>query len=61
MATGSTKTLPRTLLAAVVNSEIGRVLHSGLADFSLRELLGMLISSAGVSERKVYFGTEPPG
>ena len=35
-------------------AELAQLLESGIGDVSLRELLGMLISSVGVSERKVY-------
>ena len=35
-------------------TELAEVLESGIGDLSVRELLGMLISSVGVSERKAY-------
>src|SRR5947207_2548339 len=35
-------------------TELAQLLESGIGDVSLRELLGMLISSVGVSERKTY-------
>jgi transposase-like protein len=37
-----------------VKSDVDRIFQSGLADFSIRELLGLLLSSTGVAERKVY-------
>jgi transposase-like protein len=55
MATGSKKivTQPGSLPESV-QSDIDEALKSGLADFSIRELLGFLISSAGTAERKLY-------
>lgn len=35
-------------------TEIQQVLASGLGDFSLRELLSMLVSRVGLSERQAY-------
>src|SRR5439155_7911239 len=35
-------------------TELDEVLESGIGDVSLRDLLGMLISSVGASERKTY-------
>src|SRR6266704_2736426 len=35
-------------------TELAAVLESGIGDVSLRDLLGMLISSVGASERKTY-------
>src|SRR6266581_1339009 len=35
-------------------TELDEVLESGIGDVSLRDLLGMLISSVGASERKAY-------
>jgi hypothetical protein len=42
-----------------VQTEVDEILKSGLADFSIRQLLGLLISSAGVAERKVYLERTP--
>jgi putative transposase len=53
MTTGSKKSLPQPVPEAV-QSEMDKVLESGLADFSIRQLLGLLISSAGAAERKLY-------
>src|SRR5437667_620766 len=39
-------------------TELAEVLESGIGDVSLRELLGMLISSVGASERKAYLSRE---
>ncbi len=54
MATGSRKTIPLSASPDSLQPEVERVLHSGLADFSLRELLGCLISSLGQAERQAY-------
>src|SRR5215471_13484507 len=54
MATGSKKSVPPSPTPEFAKSEVDKVLQSGLADFSLRELLGLLISSAGAAERNVY-------
>lgn len=55
MATGSKKSVTQsTSIPEFAQSEIEQVLQSGLADFSIRQLLGMLISSAGTAERKLY-------
>ena len=55
MATGSKKSLTQSAPAAEsIQSEIDQVLQSGLADFSIRQLLGLLISSVGSAERKRY-------
>jgi transposase-like protein len=54
MATDPKKTLPPSSVSSVAKTDIDRLLQTGLADFSLRELLGLLISSAGAAERNVY-------
>jgi putative transposase len=54
MATDPKKSLPSTSGSAIAKTDIDRLLETGLADFSLRELLGLLISSAGAAERHVY-------
>ena len=55
MATGSKKSLSQsTPLSESVQSTVDEVMKSGLADFSIRQLLGFLISSAGAAERKFY-------
>jgi transposase-like protein len=54
MATGSKKSVPPSAIPELAKSEVDKVLQSGLADFSLRELLGALISSVGQAERQTY-------
>jgi len=54
MATGSRKNIPPSPSPEGVKSDMEKVLQSGLADFSLRELLGCLISSLGQAERQAY-------
>jgi transposase-like protein len=54
MATDPKKTLPPSSISSVAKTDVDRFLQTGLADFSLRELLGLLISSAGAAERNVY-------
>lgn len=55
MATGSKKSLAQpTSLPESVQSTVDEALRTGLADFSIRQLLGMLISSAGTAERTRY-------
>jgi len=54
MATGSTKNIAPSPVPEFVKSDVEKVLQSGLADFSLRELLGCLISSVGQAERQTY-------
>ncbi len=55
MTTGSKKSVPQsTSMPEFAQSEIEQVLRSGLGDFSIRQLLGFLISSAGAAERKLY-------
>ena len=58
MATGSRKSVSPTRIPDVVKSDIDHVLQSGLADFSLRELLGALVSSVGQAERRLYLGKQ---
>jgi len=41
-------------MPASVNSEIERVMQSGLGDLSLRELMGLMLSGLGLAERKAY-------
>src|SRR5262249_5436470 len=55
MATDPKKSVTPTTIPTVVKTDVERLLQMGLGDFSLRELLGMLISSAGAAERKIYF------
>ena len=54
MTTDSKKSLSPVSVSAVAQNDVDRLLQTGLADFSLRELLGLLVSSTGVAERNVY-------
>jgi putative transposase len=54
MATGSNKSLPPSPPRQLEKSEIEKLLQSGLGDFSLRELLGTLLSSLAHAERGAY-------
>jgi transposase-like protein len=59
MATDPKKSVTPTAMSTVAKTDIERLLQMGLGDFSLRELLGMLISSAGAAERNVYLEDTP--
>ena len=59
MATEPKKSVTPTVISAAAKTDIERLLQMGLGDFSLRELLGMLISSAGAAERNVYLEDTP--
>src|SRR5215468_1997984 len=59
MATDPKKTLPSSSISSVAKTDVDRLLQTGLADFSLRELLGLLISSAGAAERNMYLQDTP--
>jgi len=59
MATDPKKSLTPSVNSSTAKTDIDRLLQTGLADFSLRELLGMLISSAGAAERNVYLQDTP--
>ena len=54
MATDPKKSLTPASISELAKSDVDRLLQTGLADFSLRELLGLLISSTGAAERNVY-------
>lgn len=54
MATGSKKSVTPSAIPEFIKSDVDKILQSGLGDFSIRELLGLLISSTGTAERKVY-------
>ena len=58
MATGSKKSVSPTSVPDPIKSDVERVLQSGLADFSLRELLGVLVSSVGQAERQLYLSKQ---
>ena len=53
------KILAPASISAAEKNDIDRLLQAGLGDFSLRELLGVLISSTGSSERSVYLEKTP--
>jgi transposase-like protein len=59
MATDPKKSLPPSAISSIAKTDVDRLLQTGLADFSLRELLGLLISSAGAAERNVYLEDAP--
>ena len=55
MTTDSKKSLtPNPVSESAVKNDIAAMLESGFADFTMRELLGLLISSVGEAERKAY-------
>ena len=41
-------------LSESLDNEIDRLLSAGLENFSVRELLGMMLSAAGQAERSAY-------
>src|ERR1022692_1222417 len=53
------KSLTPESICEHAKSDVDQFLQTGLADFSLRELLGLLISTAGAAERSVYLEKEP--
>ena len=59
MATGSNKSLPPSPPPQFGKSEVEKILQSGLGDFSLRELLGALLSSLAHAERDAYLQSQP--
>jgi len=58
MTTDSKKSLSPNAASDPVKTEIAAILDSGLADFSLRDLLGALLSSVGEAERKLYLSKQ---
>jgi putative transposase len=54
MATGSIKSVSPSSAPASPKSDLEKLLQSGLGDFSLRELLGVLLSSLAQAERGSY-------
>jgi len=54
MATDPRKRVPPKSMPETAQSEIDHVLASGLGDFSLRELLGLMLSNLGLAERRAY-------
>ncbi len=59
MATGSSKSVSPSSVPASQKSDIEKLLQSGLGDFSLRELLGVLLSSLAQAERGTYLQNQP--
>ena len=59
MTTDPKKSLTPASISEVAKNDIDRLLQTGLADFSLRELLGLLVSSTGAAERNVYLEKTP--
>lgn len=59
MSTGSDKSLPPSSPRSVEKSEIDKLLQSGLGDFSVRELLGALLSCLIHAERGAYLQDAP--
>ena len=59
MTTDPKKSLSSAAISELAKSDVDQLLQTGLADFSLRELLGLLISSAGAAERNVYLEKQP--
>jgi putative transposase len=54
MPTDPKSKLSQNSLSESLDSEIDRLLSAGLENFSVRELLGMMLSAAGQSERRAY-------
>ena len=54
MSTDLKKRVPPKTNSSAAKTELAEALESGIGDVSVRELLGMLISSVGASERKAY-------
>jgi len=54
MATDSKTSVTPSAMPESMNSEIERVLQSGLGELSLRELMGLMLSGLGLAERKAY-------
>src|SRR5437773_10451288 len=59
MTAGSKKSVAPSTIPQFVKTDVDRVLESGLADFSIRELLGLLLSNTGAAERKVFLENTP--
>lgn len=59
MSTNPKKSVAPSTIPQLVKTDIERVLESGLVDFSIRELLGLLLSNAGTAERKVFLENTP--
>ena len=59
MTTDPKKSLASVSTSEIAKSDVDQLLQTGLADLSLRELLGMLISTAGAAERRIYLEKAP--
>src|SRR5712691_5257434 len=59
MTTDPKKSLASVSISEIAKSDVDQLLQTGLADFSLRELLGLLVSSTGAAERGVYLDKKP--
>lgn len=59
MATGSKKSVAPSPIPEFVKSNVQEVLQSPMADFTIRQLLGLLMSSTGAAERKIYLEDSP--
>jgi putative transposase len=59
MATDPRKSVPPNQMPESAQSEIDRALASGLGDFSLRELLSLMLSNLGLAERRAYLARNP--
>jgi putative transposase len=53
------KSLTSESISEFAKNDVDHLLQTGLADFSLRQLVGLLISSAGAAERNVYLEKSP--
>ena len=53
------KSLTPASISSVVKNDFDQLLQTGLADCSLRELLGLLISGTGSAERNLYLEKNP--
>ena len=54
MPTDPKSNLSQNSLSESLDKEIDRLLAAGLENFSVRELLGMMLSAAGQAERRSY-------
>jgi len=53
------KSLAPASISELAKSDVDQLLQTGLADYSLRDLLGLLISTAGAAERSAYLEKKP--
>src|SRR5215510_13526371 len=59
MATDPKKSVPPSAISSDAKTDVDHSLLTGLAEFSVRELFGMLITSPGSSESNVYCQDTP--